>query len=60
MEDFRDDELKKWLAEEYEKEIDEMEEVLRIVTIGRAARNGANLKKRKKRQKLPTKNLWTD
>ena len=28
MEDFRDDELKKWLAEEYEKEIDEMEEVL--------------------------------
>ena len=23
MEDFRDDELKKWLAEEYEKEIDE-------------------------------------
>ena len=22
MEDFRDDELKKWLAEEYEKEID--------------------------------------
>ena len=28
MVDFRDDELKKWLAEEYEKEIDEMEEVL--------------------------------
>lgn len=28
MEDFRDDELKKWLAEEYEKEIDEMEKVL--------------------------------
>lgn len=28
MEDFRDDELKKWLAEEYEREIDEMEKVL--------------------------------
>ena len=28
IEDLRDDELKKWLAEEYEKEIDEMEEVL--------------------------------
>ena len=28
MENFRDAELKKWLAEEYEKEIDEMEEVL--------------------------------
>ena len=28
MEDFRDDELKKWLSEEYEKEIEEMEEVL--------------------------------
>ena len=28
MENFRDDELKKWLAEEYEKEIDEMEKVL--------------------------------
>lgn len=28
MVDFRDDELKKWLAEEYEREIDEMEKVL--------------------------------
>ena len=28
MENFRDDELKKWLAEEYEREIDEMEKVL--------------------------------
>lgn len=28
MVDFRDDELKKWLAEEYEQEIDEMEKVL--------------------------------
>ena len=26
MVDFRDDELKKWLAEEYEKETEEMEE----------------------------------
>ena len=28
MEDFRDDELKKWLAEEYEKETEEMEKIL--------------------------------
>ena len=28
MVDFRDDQLKKWLAEEYEREIDEMEKVL--------------------------------
>ena len=28
MVDFRDDELKKWLAEEYEREIGEMEKVL--------------------------------
>lgn len=28
MVDFRDDELKKWLAEEYEREIDEMKKVL--------------------------------
>ena len=28
MEDFRDDELKKWLAEEYEKETEEMERIL--------------------------------
>ena len=28
MVDFKDDELKKWLAEEYEREIDEMEKVL--------------------------------
>lgn len=28
MVDFRDDELKKWLAEEYEREIDEMEKAL--------------------------------
>ena len=28
MENFRDAELKKWLAEEYEKEIEEMEKIL--------------------------------
>ena len=28
MENFRDDELKKWLAEEYEKETSEMEKAL--------------------------------
>ena len=28
MENFRDEELKKWLAEEYEKETEEMEKIL--------------------------------
>ena len=49
MEDFRDDELKKWLAEEYEKEIDEMEEVLFRTEFF------LMMEKRKKRQKAPTK-----
>ena len=55
MEDFRDDELKKWLAEEYEKEIDEMEEVL--FPNGVLPDDGETEEEAKAAYK---KNLWTD